>query len=65
VGAVSIAEPLLLRVEVDREARPVSGRVASDDGALRAFAGWTELFAALQAAIADDEAKENRYVETS
>ena len=34
-----------------------------DGGSERAFAGWTELFAALQAAIDDDHKKEKPDVE--
>jgi hypothetical protein len=56
---MSAGEALQLCVEIDRDASPVSGRVAAGHGAeRRAFIGWTELFAALQAAIADDHHKE-------
>jgi hypothetical protein len=51
---VSAGEPLQVRVEIDREASPISGRIAVDGSAERAFAGWTELCAAIDAAIAFD-----------
>lgn len=54
VGAVLRSEPLQLCVEVDRDVSPVTGRVAVACGPERRFAGWTELFSALQAAIAGD-----------
>jgi hypothetical protein len=51
---VCVSEPLPLRVEVDRESELVTGLVSSADGPTRPFTGWTELFTALQEAIADD-----------
>jgi len=51
---MSAAEPLRMCIAVDRCAAPVSGRVIPDGGPQRAFSGWTELFAALHAVIADD-----------
>ncbi|HEY7630571.1 MAG TPA: hypothetical protein VH817_07720 [Thermoleophilaceae bacterium] len=48
-------EPLRLAIAVDRDVTPVSGLVTTPDGPERPFAGWTELFAALQAAIAAEE----------
>jgi hypothetical protein len=49
-------DPLALRIDVDRDADPVSGRVSAGDGPGRSFAGWTELFAALQDAVIADQA---------
>lgn len=46
-------EPLCLRIEFDPGTTPVSGRLAAGVGAPSTFSGWTELFAALQAAIAE------------
>jgi hypothetical protein len=51
-------EPLRLSIAVDRGASPVTGRLIAGGGAERSFAGWTELFAALQVAIAADEDEE-------
>jgi hypothetical protein len=50
-----VLDPLPLRIDVDRDADPVSGRVWAGDGPERSFAGWTELFAALQDAVANHE----------
>jgi hypothetical protein len=50
-------EPLRMCIAVDRAAAPVGGRVIADRGWERAFTGWTELFAAIQAVIADDKDK--------
>lgn len=55
VAAMSATEPLRLCVDVDRRVSPVSGRVTAPGASELAFAGWTELFAALQAAIAQDQ----------
>jgi hypothetical protein len=55
---MSIEEPLRLSIAVDRGSVPVSGRLTAGGGAERAFQGWTELFAALQAAIAGDHEEE-------
>jgi hypothetical protein len=49
-------DPLALRIDVDRDADPVRGRVWAGDGPGRGFAGWTELFAALQDAVIADRA---------
>jgi hypothetical protein len=57
---VPAAEPIRLRVEVDRDLTPVTGRVVAEDRRERPFAGWTELFAALEALIADDESGQQR-----
>jgi hypothetical protein len=54
VAPMSNTEPLRMCIAVDRGAAPVRGRVIADRGAERAFTGWTELFAALEAVIADD-----------
>jgi hypothetical protein len=51
---MSTTEPLRMRIDMDRGSAPVTGSVTADRGSERAFAGWTELFAALQAVIADD-----------
>jgi hypothetical protein len=56
---VSRTEPLLLRVEIDRDVSPISGRVVSDLGPERPFAGWTELFAALDTSVTTDGEVEN------
>lgn len=55
---VSTTDPLRMSIAVDRGAVPVSGRVVPEDGAERDFTGWTELFAALRAAVEDDERRE-------
>jgi hypothetical protein len=51
-----VLDPLLLRIDLDRDVDPVSGRVSAGDGLVRGFAGWTELFAALQEAVTADRA---------
>jgi hypothetical protein len=51
-----VSDPLLLRIDVDCDADPVSGRVSAGDGPVRGFAGWTELFAALQDAVNSEQA---------
>lgn len=53
VFGVSAGEPLQVRIDVDRETKPISGEVRLDGVATRPFAGWTELFVALEAAITD------------
>ncbi|MGZ4181524.1 MAG: hypothetical protein ACXVUL_12695 [Solirubrobacteraceae bacterium] len=47
------AGPLVLRVEIDRDTSPISGRIGVD-AASEPFAGWTELCAAVAAAVASD-----------
>lgn len=49
-------DPLHLRIDLDRDIDPVSGRVSTGDGPVRGFAGWTELFAALHDAVTADRA---------
>ena len=44
-------QPLSLQVEFDHDTTPVSGRIKDGAGAALAFVGWTELFAALRAAV--------------
>jgi hypothetical protein len=51
-----VLDPLLVRIALDRDADPVSGRVSAGDGPVRGFAGWTELFAALQDAVNSEQA---------
>lgn len=51
-----VLDPLALRIDVERDADPVSGCVSAGDGPERRFAGWTELFAALQDAVVADRA---------
>lgn len=51
-----VSDPLPLRIEMDRDADPVSGRLSAGDGPERSFAGWTELFAALQDAVSSEQA---------
>jgi hypothetical protein len=51
---MSGTEPLHLHVEIDPGVSPVSGRVTVG-GDERPFTGWTELFAALQATVTDDQ----------
>ena len=46
-------QSLRIEVEVDIETSPVSGRCGQEGGSSRLFTGWTELFAALDAAVAD------------
>jgi hypothetical protein len=53
VFGVPTGEPLQVRIDVDREIVPISGEVRLDGVATRPFAGWTELFVALEAAITD------------
>jgi hypothetical protein len=55
---MATSEPLRLSIALDRGVSPVSGRLTAGDCAERGFAGWTELFAALQAAIAADRHEE-------
>ena len=55
---MATAEPLRMSITLDRGAVPVSGCLTPRRGPERAFNGWTELFAALQAAIADGNTKE-------
>jgi hypothetical protein len=43
---------IIARVELDAAQRPVAGQLVVADGPQRPFAGWTELFAALQRAVA-------------
>ena len=50
-----VIEPVVLRVEFERDASPVTGQVAGLAAPDRPFQGWTELFAALQAALAEVE----------
>lgn len=52
----SVLDPLLLRIDLDRDVDPVSGHVSAGDGPARGFAGWTELFTALQQAVTADSA---------
>jgi hypothetical protein len=58
------SRPIELRVQVERDSSPISGRVALQPGADRPFAGWTELFAALEAAVRAEREKEGSDVET-
>jgi hypothetical protein len=51
-----VSDQLPLRIDVDRDADPVSGRVSAGEGPVRSFAGWTELFAALQDAVNSEQA---------
>jgi hypothetical protein len=51
-----VLDPLLVRIDLDRDADPVSGCLSSGDGPVRGFAGWTELFSALQDAVTADRA---------
>jgi hypothetical protein len=55
---VSAAEPLHFRVEVDRASAPISGEVHLDGSEPRLFAGWTELFIAIERALADAQQPE-------
>jgi hypothetical protein len=43
---------IIARVELDAAQRPVAGRLVVAGGPQQPFAGWTELFAALQRAVA-------------
>jgi hypothetical protein len=47
-------DALRVCIDVDRRSLPVSGRVLTEHGSARCFTGWTELFTALEAVIADD-----------
>ncbi len=64
VAGVCSAKELHLRVTVDRDATPISGQVAAGGGRERPFAGWTELFAALQAVIGEHPNREEQDAET-
>lgn len=46
-------QSLRIAVEIDIETSPVSGRCCQEPGPPRSFTGWTELFATLDAAVAD------------
>jgi hypothetical protein len=50
---MSSGQSLRIEVEIDVETSPVSGRCGQEGGSSRPFTGWTELFAALDAAVAD------------
>jgi hypothetical protein len=54
---MGIDEPLRVSIAIDCGVAPVSGRVIAGGGDEQAFEGWTELFAALQAAVTGDERK--------
>jgi hypothetical protein len=51
------AEPFRACVEIDPDVTPISGRIVVVGDAERAFSGWTELCAALDAALAGDRAR--------
>jgi hypothetical protein len=55
---MATSEPLRLSIALDRGVSPVSGLLTAGGSRPRGFAGWTELFAALQAAIAADQHEE-------
>lgn len=50
---MSSGQSLRIVVEIDIETSPVSGGCCQEAGPARPFTGWTELFAALDAAVAD------------
>ncbi len=50
---MSAGQSLRIEVEIEIETAPVSGRCCQEGGASRLFTGWTELFAALDAAVTD------------
>ena len=45
------SKPLLLSLELAPDSQPVSGTLRSPGSPDQAFGGWTELFAALEAAL--------------
>lgn len=49
-----MAESLQLSIDLSSRSRPVVGTVRAPKQPDRPFEGWTELFAALDAAIGDD-----------
>jgi hypothetical protein len=57
VATMPTAEPLRVSVEIDRDVSPISGRIAVDGASGRSFAGWTELCAAIDAALVFDRAR--------
>lgn len=57
VAAMPTAEPFRVCVEIERDVMPISGRIAVEGAAERPFSGWTELCAALDAALAGDRAR--------
>jgi hypothetical protein len=42
-----------MHVEVDLDSDPIAGRLCADGATIRRFSGWTELFASLEATLAD------------
>ncbi|MGH2909212.1 MAG: hypothetical protein ACRDK8_07955 [Solirubrobacteraceae bacterium] len=46
-------QSLWISLEIDVETSPVSGRCCPEGHLPRPFTGWTELFAALDAAVSD------------
>jgi hypothetical protein len=52
---VTASEFLHFQVDVDRNTAPISGSVQLDGAPAQPFAGWTELFAALEVAIAQPQ----------
>jgi hypothetical protein len=51
------AEPFRVRLEIERDVVPISGSIAVEGAVDRRFSGWTELCAALDAALAGDRAR--------
>jgi hypothetical protein len=51
IGTVNAREPLRVSLEFAPGAEPASGTVRAPGRPDRAFAGWTELFAALEATL--------------
>jgi hypothetical protein len=56
-------ERLRLHVDVDPQTSPITGHVATGTGPDRTFVGWTELFAVLQAVVADRDDDRERGAE--
>jgi hypothetical protein len=52
-----VTDPLQMCVRIERGVSPVSGCVVLGHSSTRVFIGWTELFAVLETAVADDNTK--------
>ncbi|MCW3065656.1 MAG: hypothetical protein JWN32_2828 [Solirubrobacterales bacterium] len=53
IAGMSGAARLVVTLELDVSEHPVRGRVRLDDDSARAFSGWSELFAVLQAVTSE------------
>jgi hypothetical protein len=57
LGAMVEPTPLRISLEFIPGAKPPAGRVSAPDDPDREFAGWTELFAALEQALRNEESE--------